>query len=209
VSASIFTRGMALALEFNLRSEPQLELARWLESKGVDVPHALNLAGPIVEHDVVVFPGAMFDFAAAGSADSVRAIVHLAVGEDAETPIDLVAWTRERPDRILRCLGVAQAIGIDQLFNPASYFAGRPLRVYRSVLAWLAASCDGVVPLDCGAIRNQLDFSCSNWTTVGWQRKPSLMVALCATHWRRCRRAFGFLFHVGKSHERLHIRRPR
>jgi hypothetical protein len=158
VSASIFTRGMALALEFNLRSEPQLELARWLESKGVDVPHALNLAGPIVEHDIVVFPGAMFDFAAAGSADSVRAIVHLAVGEDAETPIDLVAWTRERPDRILRCLGVAQAIGIDQLFNPASYFAGRPLRVYRSALAWLAAGCDGVVPLDCGAIRNQLDF---------------------------------------------------
>jgi hypothetical protein len=83
--------------------------------------------------------------------------VHVAVGEDAETPIDLVAWTRERPDRILRCLGAARAIGIDQLFNPASYFAGRPLRVHRSALAWLAAGCDGVVPLDWVAIRNRLD----------------------------------------------------
>ena len=158
VSAPMFTHGMGLALEFNLRSEPQLELARWLENAGVDVPHVLNLAGPIVEHDIVVFPGGMFDFLAPGSADSVRAIVHLVVGEDAETPIDLVAWTRERPDRMFRCLGVAQAIGTDQLFNPASYFAGRPLRVHRSALAWLASGCHGVVPLDCAAIRNRLDF---------------------------------------------------
>jgi hypothetical protein len=149
---------VAAALEFNLRSEPQFELAGWLASKGVDVPHAINLAGPIVEHDIVVFPGAMFDFATPGSADSVRAVVHLAFGEDAETPIDLVAWTRERPDRIFRCLGAAGAIGIDQLFNPASYFAGRPLCVHRSALAWLASGCNGVVPLDFAAIRNSLDF---------------------------------------------------
>lgn len=158
MSSPIFTHSMALALEFNLRSDPQLELAKWLEREGVDVPQALNLAGPIAEHDIVVFPRAMFDFAAPGSANSVRAVVHLAVGEDAETPIDLVAWTRERPDRILRCLGVAPAIGIDQLVNPASYFAGRPLRVHRSALAWLASGCDGVVPLDCAAIRNRLEF---------------------------------------------------
>ena len=154
----MFAPGLILALEFNLRSEPQLEFARWLENEGVDVPYALNLAGPIVEHDIVLFPGGMFDFAAPKSADSVRAVVQVAVGEDAETPIDLVAWTRERPDRILRCLGVAQAIGINQLYNPASYFAGRPLRIHRSALAWLAAGCDGVVPLDCAAIRNRLNF---------------------------------------------------
>ena len=157
MNSPVFTLGVALAREFNLRSEPQLELANWLESQGVDVPQILNLAGPIVEHDIIVFPGAMFDFATPGSADSVRAVVHVAVGEDAETPVDLVAWTREQPDRILRCLGIAQAIGIDRLFNPASYFAGRPLRVYRSALAWLAAGCDGLVPLDCAAIRHHLD----------------------------------------------------
>lgn len=152
----MFPHGMVLALEFNLRSEPQLKLARWLESEGIDVPRVLNLVGPIVEHNIVVFPGEMFDFSVPGSEDSVRAIVHLVVGEDAETPIDLVAWTRERPDKMFRCLGVAQAIGIDQLFNPASYFAGRPLPVHRSALAWLASGCNGVVPLDCTAIRNRL-----------------------------------------------------
>jgi hypothetical protein len=153
-----FTTAMAAAAEFNLRSEPQVELARWLESNGVDVSHVLNVAGPIVEHDIVIFPEAMFDFAEPSSADSVRAVVHVVVGEDAETPIDLVAWTREQPDRIFRCLGAAAAIGIDQLVNPASYFAGRPLHVYRSALGWLAAGCDGVVPLDCAAVRNHLDF---------------------------------------------------
>jgi hypothetical protein len=158
VSAPFLKRGLALALEFNMRSEPQPELAGWLKSHGVDVPRALNLVGPIVEHDVIVFPRAMFDFAAPGSENSVRAVVHLAVGADAETPIDLVAWTRERPNRILRCLAVAPAIGIDQLLNPASYFAGRPLRVHRSALAWLASGCDGVVPLDRAAMRNRLDF---------------------------------------------------
>lgn len=158
VSAPFFNRGIALALDLNLRSEPQIELARWLESEGVDFSHALNCVGPIVEHDIVEFPGAMFDFAATRSTDSLRAVVHVALDADAETPIDLVAWTREEPDRILRCLGVTHAIGIDQLFNPASYFASRPLRMHRSVLAWLAAGCDGIVPLDCAAIRNRLDF---------------------------------------------------
>jgi hypothetical protein len=151
------THAIALALEFNARSEPQVEFASWLQSKGVDVPHVLNLVGPIVERDIVLFPGAMFDFAASGSANSVRAVVHVAVGEDAKTPIDLVAWTREQPDKIFRCLGAAEAIGIDQLFNPASYFAGQPVRVHRSALAWLACDCRGVVPLDCAAIRSRLD----------------------------------------------------
>lgn len=158
MSAQFLTRNTTLALEFNRRSEPQIELARWLESEGVDVPHAMNFVGPIVEHDIVVFPRAMFDFAAPRSTVSVRAVVHVALGEDAETPIDLVAWTREEPAKIFRCLGVTHAIGIDQLSNPASYFASRPLRVHRSVLAWFAAGCDGIVPLDCAAIRNHLDF---------------------------------------------------
>src|ERR1700730_14540404 len=149
-------KAWAAALEFNARSEPQLELAHWLQSRGVDVPHALNMVGPITEHDGVVFPRVMFDFARRG-ADAVRAIVHVVLGEDAETPIDLVAWTRERPDRMLRCLGLAQAIGIDQLFNPTSYFAGRVLRMHRSALSWLIAGCDGVVPLDCAGMRSHLD----------------------------------------------------
>jgi hypothetical protein len=153
------TAGEALCYEFNARSEPQIELSGWLEGQGVDVSNAWNVAGPILEHDVIVFTHRMFDFAEPGRPDSVRAVVHVAYDDDAETPIDLVAWTREKPHEVFRCLGSACAIGIDRLFNTASYFAGRPLRVHRTPLAWLAAGCDGIVPLDYSAIRNRISWS--------------------------------------------------
>jgi hypothetical protein len=141
-------KGLAQALEFNARSGPQLDLARWLKRQGIDFPHILNITGPIVEHDIIIFEKGLFEFARPGAINTVRAIVHVAFDEDAEMPVDLVAWTREQPSRIFRRLGAAQAIGVDQLFNPASYFAGRPLRVHRTALAWLAVHCDGVVLLD-------------------------------------------------------------
>lgn len=51
--------GLEVAIEFNLRSEAQPEFARWLESNGVHLSQVLNLVGPIVEHDIVVFPSAV------------------------------------------------------------------------------------------------------------------------------------------------------
>jgi hypothetical protein len=148
---------IALAMEFNARSKPQLDLAHWLRCQGVNGPVVLNVAGPMVEHDIIILKKGVFDFARPGATDVVRAIVHVALGNDAETPKDLVAWTRDRPDRIFCCLGGVQAIGVDQLFNPASYFAGRPLRIHNSALAWLAADCDGIVPVDFRSIRDYLD----------------------------------------------------
>ena len=148
----------ALVLEFNARSQPQLELARWLSGRGVNVGHAWNVAGPIVEHDIIILPHLMFDFAGPGTEDPTRAIVHVVFGIEAETPIDLVAWTRDLPGRMFRCLRGCPMIGIDQLVSPASYFAGRPLRVHRSALAWLVAGCAGIVPLDCVGMRNYFEW---------------------------------------------------
>jgi hypothetical protein len=151
-----FGQAHALALEFNVRSEPQLELASWLTNRGVDVAHAWNVAGTVLEHDIMVFPMMMFDFAERGARGAVRAVVHVVHGEDAETPIDLVAWTRNRPDKVFRCLGSAHAIAIDQLINSTSYFVGRALHVHRTPLNWLAAGCNGLVPLDHRAVRDRL-----------------------------------------------------
>ena len=142
------TAALLAAMKFNLLSDAQLQFARWLESNGIHLSHALNVAGPIVEHDIVVFPGATFDFAAPGSADSVRAVVHVARDVDDETPIDLVAWQPQNPARIFRHLGEAVMLGASQLDNPASYFKGQVLRVHRTALDWLAAGCRGVVILD-------------------------------------------------------------
>jgi hypothetical protein len=115
----------------------------------------------IIEHEIIVFPREMFDFAEPDSLDAIRAVVQVAFDETAETPIDLVAWTRERPSAILRCFGSAAAIGVDQLFNPASYFGGQPLLVHRDALAWLAPGCRGIVPVDYHALRRRLDLLCS------------------------------------------------
>jgi len=145
-------------IDFNLSSEPQLELAHWLVGQGVDLDHVLNVVGPIVEHDIIVFPGKTFDFAQPGDPEARRAVVQVALDEDAKTPTDLIAWLREEPGAVFRCLGFAAAVGIDQLLNPASYFANRPLLVHRSPLAWLAAGCVGIVPLDYDALRQRLSW---------------------------------------------------
>jgi len=144
------------ALEFNERSEPDLELTTWLAARGVDVAHALSIVGPLAEHSISVLPRAQFDFADPLDNEAVRAVVHVALGDNTATPVDLVAWTRDQPDRMLRCLGAADALGIDQLCNPASYFDQRALWVRRNALAWLAAGCDGIVPFNFSAIRERL-----------------------------------------------------
>ena len=61
-----------------------------------------------------------------GQRISIRAVVHVAVGEDAETPIDLVAWTRERPDSVLRASALpGQSALISYSIPPRISRAGR------------------------------------------------------------------------------------
>jgi hypothetical protein len=81
--------GLEAALNFNLQSEPQLEFAQWLECNGVDLARALNVGGPIVEHDIMVFPRKMFDFVEPDCPEAIRAVVHVALG-----------WERGDPDRL-------------------------------------------------------------------------------------------------------------
>jgi hypothetical protein len=144
------------ALEFIERSDPDLELAKWLTDRGVDVGRALSIIGPLAEHRVSVMPRGQFDFAGPLDDEATWAVVHLAFGDNAETPVDLIAWTRDRPDRMLRCLGAADALGIDQLCNPASYFGQRALWVRKNALEWLAAGCDGIVPFNFAPLRDRL-----------------------------------------------------
>jgi len=146
-----------MAIDFNARSAPDADLARWLKSQGVDLDLALNIVGPIVEHNVTVFPRGCFDFAQPLDPASIPAVVHAAHGDDVESIVDLIAWTRDQPDRMLRCLGACAALGVDQIANPATYFDGRPLWVRRNALAWLVAGCNGIVPLDFTEVRRRLD----------------------------------------------------
>mgnify|MGYP001796828781 CR=1 FL=1 len=66
--------------------------------------------------------------------------------EDAETVIDLVAWST-RDIAIFGTLFGAGVLGLDILFNPASYSNG-PCCLYSNPLSWLQADCAGAVVLD-------------------------------------------------------------
>jgi hypothetical protein len=57
--------------------------------------------------------------------------------------IDRIAWLH-RDSRLATWRGVAFALGQDQIFNPATYFAGGALRVHRTPLDWLKADRDGI-----------------------------------------------------------------
>jgi hypothetical protein len=149
-------RAAELALEFCERSVPDLNLSRWLRCQSVDAAHALKVMGPIVEHKVIIRNG-RFDFADDGTAEAVRAVVHIAKGEDADTPVDLIAWTRAQPCRVFQCLGTAEALGVDQIGNPASWFLGKPLVVHRCPLDWLRAGCTGIVILDPRRVHTRLE----------------------------------------------------
>jgi hypothetical protein len=160
---------LAAVAEFIARSEPNFEFDRWLASRGVDVAHAWNVAGPICVHQVTPWRRGIFNFAASeveyeafteaesvGRADHVRAVVHIARDVDDETPVDLIAWPPLQPARIFRYLGKAVVLGFSQLYDPASYFAGGVLPVHRTPLDWLAAGCRGIVVLDFKEFRDPI-----------------------------------------------------
>jgi hypothetical protein len=137
---------------------------RWLSAQRIGAA-ALELAGPIYELPILCFVSdRKFQLCEGDETGAVMAVVHVVRGRDAETPIGLVAWCRDRPEKIFTYPAGLSALGLDQLDNPACYFAGGALRVHRSPLAWLRASCRGIVPLDYEALwleLKQLSGSCA------------------------------------------------
>ena len=97
-----------------------LDTFHWLRSRSIDPDHVTNFAGLFVETEISVLPGGIFSFAAHG----FSAFVITAHDRDAETPIDFVAWTRDKPRHVYRYFACADALGVDQLYNPTSYFDG-------------------------------------------------------------------------------------
>ena len=65
-----------------------------------------------------------FDFADPAEREAEPAAVIVALGDDADTPIDLVAWPLDAPGRFASLFGDVLMLGADRVGNPASYFAG-------------------------------------------------------------------------------------
>jgi len=80
--------------------------------------------------------------------DGKSAVVIEVLGADAETTIDLVAWPVDAPTAFATALGDADALGIANVDNPATWAMGNVLWMYRTPLAWLKAGCGGCCILD-------------------------------------------------------------
>lgn len=146
---------LAAGLEFCAQARVDVEANRWLRHQGVDVPAVVNLTGPIVQSRIVALPGGLFSFAG-DRPDSFLAFVHVIHGDDAETPVDLIAWTKDRPAAMYRYFAYADCIASDQVGNPTSYFAGSGLQIHDTALDWLKRGCSGAVVLDADAFRHRL-----------------------------------------------------
>jgi hypothetical protein len=137
---------------------PRVGVDQWLQANGVDMKMALLLAGPICEQPIIRRPSIRsFQLAEEDEPLAVPAMVHVVNDDDAETPIGLVAWRRERPDDVMTYPPGLPALGLDQLDNPASYFGGAALPIHRTPLRWLASGCRGIVPLDLDGLWEVLD----------------------------------------------------
>jgi hypothetical protein len=120
---------------------------QWLpiwKSFDVDQETILARCGPVWTKALQFFDGGRFDF----SDDGVASVVIEAIDADAETVIDIVAWPLDRPKQFATMFGRADILGLDQVTNPASYFYGGALRVYKTPESWLRADCTGCVPLN-------------------------------------------------------------
>jgi hypothetical protein len=123
-----------------------LDTFRWLRSRSIDPDHVNNVAGLIVETEIAALPPGLFSFCE--NRDGFLAFAMMVHDRDAERPVDFVAWTRDKPRRVYRYFGYADALGIDQLYNPTSYFDGDGLMIRRTPIDWLSAGCAGCVILD-------------------------------------------------------------
>jgi hypothetical protein len=143
-------------LQFLTQADVNVEADRWLRHQGVDVAAAVKLAGPIIESNICTLPGALFSFAG-NRPDFFQAFVHVVHDRDAETEVDLIAWTRDRPQRVFRYFAFADCLASDQVENPTTYFAGAGLLLYESPLNWLRCGCRGAVVFDFANFHRRLE----------------------------------------------------
>ena len=140
-------------------AEPDFELWHALRANGVNLDLVTNLAGPIVRTAVKFLSDGLYETYSFGEIALAMA-VH---DEDAETVIDLVAWSIRDLETFGTLFG-ASILGLDSLMNPASYANG-PCCLYSSPLAWLQADCAGAVVLDHAKAMSALQAAPGSLTT--------------------------------------------
>jgi hypothetical protein len=109
---------------------------QWLLHQGVNESALWPISGAPVRFD-----GNTFDL----DPDGERVLTFRC--HDCEGIIDLAAW-QPQTGRLASWRGVAFCLGdVNEVFNPATYFAGGALLVHETPLQWLLAEREGIVIL--------------------------------------------------------------
>jgi hypothetical protein len=116
---------------------------RYFQNNNLEVEPLLEVAG-LIGSFRVRFNDGYFDLDDSGES----AICHIVYADDAETPCDVLAWSMHRPNRFGVFRGASGILGVDQVLNPATYYGGKPCRLWSTPLKWLHAGCQGAVVLD-------------------------------------------------------------
>ena len=144
---------LALLAAHELFSTADLDplLLHWLKANRVDLPLVENLTGPIVRTT-----GSFIESWYEPDAIGENCFAFAVYGEDAETVIDIVAWSARDQYMFAPQFERAEMIGVDQIHNPASFANNKHCRIHRTPLRWLQADCEGVVILDYEKARKTL-----------------------------------------------------
>jgi hypothetical protein len=141
----MITRRLALLdyrAELGDRAEPSQEWKSYITAQQIDLT-LYAFIGVLAVTRVQFLPLHRFDF----DDEGMPAAVCEVLDDDAETVIDLVAWSVTKPEKFGVALGIAAGLGTDQARNPATFFGGQPLVIRRTPLGWIKAGCRGAVIL--------------------------------------------------------------
>ena len=166
---------MSTKVPWDIPSEAEI---RWLLHQGFS-ESALMTPTLIRAANVEFLNGRTFDFDVGGE----RAFV--LVVADNEFVVDFVAWEPKR-GALATWRGAAFALGQEAIFNPASYFDGKALRVHRTPLEWLKAERDGIV-----IVQPQLTYAYLRDAPLSFADRA---FAETVTRWREPSSARGALF---------------
>jgi hypothetical protein len=127
---------------------PTPQWRTYARAHALDPRRIADFAGPLAVAPCIFWRD-RFDLADPDDPDAVlSAVIEARVIEDGEpVAVDLVAWPLDRPDAFATLSGAAEGLGIDAADNPATFFAGKALRIHRTPLGWLRAGCNGAVIL--------------------------------------------------------------
>jgi hypothetical protein len=121
------------------------EAKAYVQAHGLDLESIAAHAGVLAIVPCRFVGNGRFELDEEGEAGVVVEVL----GDDAATTIDLCAWPVDRPDKSATTIGAADALGIANVDNPASWACGRrAMPVWKTPLAWLRSGCAGVVILD-------------------------------------------------------------